>query len=90
VFKVKVYIDNAATVPTVAMKLQDTKQGGNAWQTQHEVKIQNVTKGEWVELTFDFSSSSANTAYDKIVLQFGDEGANKGDGLFYFDDLILQ
>jgi len=90
VFKMKVYIDAAATVPTVSMKLQDTKQGGNAWQTQTEIKHQNITKGEWVELTFDFSAVSTNTAYDKIVVQFGDEGTNKGDGLFYFDDLILQ
>lgn len=90
VFKMKVYIDDAATVPTVAMKLQDTKQGGNAWQTQTEVKLTGQTKGQWIELTFDFSAVSTNTAYDKIVVQFGDEGANKGDGLFYFDDLILQ
>lgn len=90
VFKMKVYIDNAATVATVSMKLQDTKQGGNAWQTQHEIKITNVTKGQWVELTFDFSAVSTNTDYDKVVVQFGDEGANKGDGLFYFDDFNLQ
>ena len=89
-FKIKVYIDAAAAAPTVSLKLQDTKQGGNAWQTQTEVKKQNIATGEWVELTFDFSGVSTNTAYDKIVLQFGDEGANKGDGLFYFDDLILQ
>lgn len=90
VFKMKVYIDNAASVPTVALKLQDTKQGGNAWQTQTEVKIQSIAKGVWTELTFDFSGVSTNTAYDKIVLQFGDEGASLGDGLFYFDDLQLQ
>lgn len=90
VFKIKVYIDDAATVPTVTMKLQDTKQGGNAWQTQTEIKFADQTKGEWIELTFDFSTVSTNTDYDKIVLQFGDEGANKGDGLFYFDDLVLQ
>ncbi|BDX39727.1 hypothetical protein CYCD_30820 [Tenuifilaceae bacterium CYCD] len=90
VFKMKVYIDAAATVPTVSMKLQDTKQGGNAWQTQTEVKLTDQTKGQWIELTFDFSAVSTNTAYDKIVVQFGDEGTNKGDGLFYFDDLILQ
>lgn len=90
VFKMKVYIDNAATVPTVALKLQDTKQGGNAWQTQTESKIQSIAKGVWTELTFDFSGVSTNTAYDKIVLQFGDEGTSLGDGLFYFDDLQLQ
>jgi len=90
VFKMKVYIDAAAAVPVVSMKLQDTKMGGNAWQTQTEVKQTAVVKGQWVELTFDFSAVSTNTAYDKIVVQFGDEGANKGDGLFYFDDLNLQ
>jgi len=90
VFKMKVYIDAAAAVPTVSMKLQDTKMGGNAWQTQKEVKLTGQTKGEWIELTFDFSAFSAETVYDKIVVQFGDEGVNKGDGLFYFDDLKLQ
>ncbi len=90
VFKMKVYIDSEAAVPTVSMKLQDTKQGGNAWQTQTEIKLQDLTKGQWIELTFDFSAVATNEAYDKIVVQFGDEGANKGDGLFYFDDLILQ
>jgi len=90
VFKMKVYIDAAATVPVVSMKLQDTKMGGNAWQTQTEVKKTGVATGQWVELTFDFSSVSTNELYDKIVVQFGDEGSNKGDGLFYFDDLQLQ
>ncbi len=90
VFKMKVYIDAAAAKKTVSMKLQDTKMGGNAWQTQTEVKLQDLTAGEWVELTFDFSAVSTNTAYDKVVVQFGDEGDNLGDGLFYFDDLNLQ
>jgi PKD repeat protein len=90
VFKMKVYIDNAAAVKTVAVKLQDSKQGGNAWQTQTEVKQADLTSGSWIELTFDFSSVSTNTLYDKIVVQFGDEGAAKGDGIFYFDDFQLQ
>ncbi len=90
VFKMKVYIENDAAVKTVSVKLQDTKMGGNAWQTQTEVKKENVTSGEWVELTFDFSAVSTNTDYDKVVVQFGDEGAAKGDGTFYFDDFALQ
>lgn len=90
VFKMKVYIDAAAAVKTVAVKLQDTKMGGNAWQTQTEKKIQDVATGSWVELTFDFSEVATNENYDKIVVQFGDEGANKGDGTFYFDDFQLQ
>lgn len=90
VFKMKVYIDPAAAVKTVSVKLQDTKMGANAWQTQTEVKQQNLTAGQWIELTFDFSSVSTNTNYDKVVVQFGDEGANKGDGTFYFDDFMLQ
>jgi len=89
VFKVKVYIDPAAAVKTVSLKLQDTKMGGNAWQTQTEVKLQTLDSGSWIELTFDFSSVATNVNYDKIVLQFGDEGANKGDGTFYFDDFRL-
>jgi len=90
VFKMKVYIENDAAVKTVSVKLQDTKMGANAWQTQTEVKKENVTSGEWVELTFDFSSVSTNTDYDKVVVQFGDEGDAKGDGTFYFDDFALQ
>jgi len=90
IFKIKVYIDAAATVPTVSMKLQDTKMGGNAWQTQTEVKKTTLTTGQWIELTFDFSAVSTRTDYDKVIVQFGDEGGNKGDGLFYFDDLNLQ
>ena len=90
VFKMKVYVDDAAAVKTVSVKLQDTKMGGNAWQTQTEKKIQDVTSGSWVELTFDFSDVSTNQDYDKVVVQFGDEGAAKGDGTFYFDDFNLQ
>jgi len=90
VFKMKVYIDPAAVVKTVSLKLQNSKEGGNAWQTQTEKKIQDIETGKWVELTFDFSDVSTNTDYDKIVLQFGDEGSNKGDGTFYFDDFALQ
>ncbi|MBN2348096.1 MAG: PKD domain-containing protein [Bacteroidales bacterium] len=90
VFKMKVYVDAATAVKTVAVKLQDSKMGGNAWQTQTERKIQDVTDDSWVELTFDFSEVATNENYDKIIVQFGDEGANKGDGTFYFDDFALE
>lgn len=90
VFKMKVYVDSAATVKTVSVKLQDTQMGANAWQTQTERKIENLTAGEWLDLTFDFSAVSTNDKYDKIVVQFGDEGTAKGDGTFYFDDFALQ
>ena len=90
VFKMKVYIDPAAAVKTVSVKLQDTQMGANAWQTQDEKKLENLNGGEWLDLTFDFSDAATNDKYDKIVVQFGDEGTAKGDGIFYFDDFELQ
>jgi len=44
----------------------------------------------WTELTFDFSTLSIPVErmtdyFDKIVIQFGDEG-HTVDGTFYFDD----
>jgi PKD repeat protein len=89
-FKMKLYIDAAAAKKTVAVKLQDSQLGGNAWSTQAEVKDTLLEAGKWLDLTFDFSKVSTNTKYDKIVVQFGDEGAKKGDGTFYFDDFKLE
>jgi hypothetical protein len=74
---------------TVAVKLQDSDQGGNAWQTQVEVKKINIPTDQWVELTFDFSSASTRQDLDQIIVQFGDEGHNRS-GIFFFDDLSFD
>lgn len=69
----------------VAVKLQDSSQGGNAWQTQTEIVKANLVADKWVELTFDFSSVSTRQDYDRIVIQFGAEG-HAAPGLFFLDD----
>ncbi|MFC6997460.1 PKD domain-containing protein [Rufibacter roseus] len=73
----------------VAVKLQDSKMGGNAWQTQAEI-VQQVTQlGEWVELTFDFSNFDQRTDFDRVVVQIGGE-AHFNPGIFYLDDFRLM
>ncbi len=78
------WITNNKLLPQLAIKLQNSDAGDNAWQTQTQI-IQTVDKDKWVELIFDFSTVSANRVYDKIVIQFGDEG-HAGTGIFFFDD----
>ena len=73
----------------VSVKLQDWTQG-TPWSTQVEVIHEDVTEAEWTELVFDFNSISIPadrlTGYfNKIVIQFGDEGHTE-NGTFYFDD----
>lgn len=73
---------------TVAMKLQNSLLGGNAWTTQTEI-IETVNDfDQWVTVTFDFSAVADSVNYDKIVIQFGGEG-HWAPGQFYFDDLFL-
>lgn len=69
----------------VAVKLQDSSMGGNAWQSQTEVVKANLATDKWIELTFDFSSVKTRQDYDKIVIQFGAEG-HAAPGIFFFDD----
>jgi hypothetical protein len=74
----------------LVLKLQDNSKGGNAWETQVEVKNagsdEPLALDQWIELTFDFSHVNDRTDFDKIVIQFGQEGHNRS-GTFYFDDL---
>ncbi|WP_205503745.1 PKD domain-containing protein [Rufibacter psychrotolerans] len=73
----------------VAVKLQNSLLGGNAWTTQAEV-IQQVTQlDQWVELTFDFGAHTARTDFDKVVVQIGGE-AHFNPGIFYLDDFRLM
>lgn len=71
--------------PQVAVKLQNSEMGGNAWQTQTEIVKADLQTNKWLELEFDFSTVKEREDYDKIVIQFGGEG-HSGQGIFYFDD----
>lgn len=73
---------------TVALKLQNSLLGPNAWQTQTEVIVTVPERDQWVTVTFDFSSVASNEDYDKIVVQFGGEG-HWAPGQFYFDNIEL-
>ena len=69
----------------VAVKLQDSSRGGNAWETQTQKDFTNLPTDTWISLTFDFSDVANREDYDKIVIQFGGEGHNR-TGIFFFDD----
>lgn len=79
------WITNKKLLSQVAVKLQDSSKGGNAWENQTEIVKANLEKNKWIELVFDFSTVKGRTDYDKIVIQFGAEG-HSGNGIFYFDD----
>jgi PKD repeat protein len=70
----------------VAVKLQDSSKGGNAYQTQTQKDFTNLPTDKWINLIFDFSDVANRQDYDKIVIQFGGEGHNR-TGIFFFDDL---
>ena len=83
------WITNAKLKRQVAVKLQDSSKGGNAWQTQTEIVKADLETDKWIELTFDFSGVSTRQDYDKIVIQFGAEG-HAGPGIFFFDDFRFK
>jgi PKD repeat protein len=76
----------------LVLKLQDHDLDASwqAWTTQVEVKNggsdEPLATDTWLDLTFDFSSVSDRKDFDKIVIQFGQEGHTR-PGTFYFDDL---
>jgi len=82
------WISNRKLKPQLAVKLQNSDMGGNAWQTQHEIVKADLEMNKWLELEFDFSGVATRTDYDKIVIQFGAEG-HAGPGFFYFDDFAF-
>lgn len=69
----------------VAVKLQNSEAGGNAWESQTEIVKKDLPTDKWVELEFDFSGVKERQDYDKIVIQFGAEG-HAAPGIFFFDD----
>ncbi len=93
--RLKVFIPGAndftKVKPTVSIKLQNSLLGGNAWQTQIEIvkTILPAQYNTWVQLEFDYSGSSAQTLYDKIVVQLGGEG-HPHPGIFYIDDFEFK
>lgn len=94
VFSLKVYFPSANDytgnlAATAAIKLQNSLLGGNAWSTQHEVKLDITDFDQWVTLDFDFSAVYTRDDFDQIVIQFGGEGHTVA-GQFYFDDLVLK
>jgi len=94
VFEMKVYFPSSNDysgdlTSTAAVKLQNSLLGGNAWQTQFEVKHTVETYDSWVTMQFDFNEVSDSTNYDQIVVQFGGE-AHTVPGQFYFDDFMLK
>lgn len=94
IFQMKVYFPSSNDYSgdlesAAALKLQNSLLGGNAWQTQTEIKHTVETYDEWVNLEFDFSEVSDSVNYDKIVVQFGGEG-HTVPAQFYFDDLKLR
>jgi hypothetical protein len=92
--KLKVFIPSyndysTGLSPQVAVKLQDSSRGGNAWENQEEVIWKNLERDKWLELTFDFSLVADRQDFDKIVIQFGGEG-HAGPGIFFFDDFSFD
>jgi hypothetical protein len=83
------WITNKKLLPQVAVKLQDSSKGGNAWETQKEIVKDNLEKDKWLELTFDFSSEAGRTDFDQIIIQFGGEG-HAAPGIFFFDDFSFS
>ena len=83
------WVSNKKLKPQLAVKLQNNNLGGNAWETQAQIVKGDLEMDKWIELEFDFSSSSDRKDFNKIVIQFGEEG-HSGPGIFYFDDFSFN
>lgn len=94
----KVYFPSSNTyaegglLEKAAVKLQRWNEA-QPWNTQAEVIIEEIPVDTWTELVFDFSSITIPAErlsgyFNKIVIQFGDEG-HVEDGTFYFDDFAV-
>ncbi len=93
IFEVKAYFPSSNDysgdlTPTLALKLQNSLLGGEAWTTQTEIKLDVIEFDTWITLLFDFSIISERDDYDQVVVQFGGEG-HFVPGQFYLDDLKL-
>ena len=83
------WVTNNKLRPQLAVKLQDSSKGTNAWETQVELAIGDLETDKWLELEFGFSAVSYRTDFDRIVIQFGAEG-HAAPGIFYFDDFSFD
>lgn len=83
------WITNSKLLPQVAVKLQDSSKGTNAWETQVEIVKADLEKDKWLDLVFDFGEVKDREDFDKIVIQFGAEG-HAAPGVFYFDDFTFD
>jgi hypothetical protein len=92
-FRIRAYFPSSnnytgALTPTLAIKLQNSLLGGNAWTTQTEIVETVSAFDEWLTLFYDFSNAVDSVNYDQVVVQFGGEG-HFVPGQFYFDDIDL-
>jgi len=83
------WVSNKKLKRQVAVKLQDSSKGVNAYTTQTEIVKTDLLSDRWIELTFDFSAVSNRQDYDKIAIQFGAEG-HTGPGIFFLDDFQFK
>ncbi len=77
---------SAKLLPKVVVKLYDSS-SSEPWNsaTEKSVTLTSDQLDKWVDVSFDFSDVASRKDYDKIVIQFGQEG-HYGEGIFYFDD----
>lgn len=79
---------NAGLEAKVVVKLQDSMTSDpTATEAKKEMTLSTGELDKWVAVEFDFSDSAAVESFDKIVIQFGGEGDQKG--IFYFDNFQL-
>lgn len=82
--------DGVNLKPTVEVRLVNSK---NTSQTAVKtVTVPSASFGKWVELIFDFSSSSTITTFNTWIIQFGGQyskGTSASPGIFYFDNIEL-
>ncbi|MGE5395880.1 MAG: PKD domain-containing protein [Candidatus Saccharibacteria bacterium] len=83
------WVSNKKLLRQVAVKLQNSGLGGNAYTTQTEIVKTDLATDRWIDLTFDFSGVNTRQDYDKIVIQFGAEG-HTGSGIFFLDNFEFK
>jgi len=93
IFEVRAYFPSSndytgLLTPALALKLQNSLLGGEAWTTQTEKIVEVDEFDQWLTLEFDFSEVSDREDYDQVVVQFGGEG-HMVPGQFHLDDLHL-
>lgn len=89
--------EDTADCKTLEVKLHNTEQGGNSWQTQLSIKTDVLKdyEGQWVTLVFDFNDVYAaaidnadRDLMDRVIIQFGGEGWSYDPGISVFYDNI--